>query len=165
VKNISAFDFSVDKEKNVIIVKRSFAAPLPKVWEAFTKPEILDQWWAPKPWKAKTKSMDFREGGKWRYAMMGPEGEAQWCLADYESIQVQKGFTLQDAFTDADGNINTEMPRTKWEVTFFDKGETTLVQFRLTYKSLADLESILEMGFKEGFGMALENLDEYFESK
>ena len=64
-----AFDFSVNKENNTINVKRVFAAALPLVWDAYTNSEILDQWWAPKPWKARTKTMDFREGGHWLYAM------------------------------------------------------------------------------------------------
>ena len=58
-KNL-AFDFSVNKENKTITVKREFAASLPLVWDAYTKSEILDQWWAPKPWKAKTKTMNER---------------------------------------------------------------------------------------------------------
>jgi len=56
-------NFSVDKENKVINVERAFAAPISKVWSAWTEREILDQWWAPKPWKAKTKSLDFSVGG------------------------------------------------------------------------------------------------------
>ena len=56
-----AFDFSVDKENKKITVTREFAAELALVWKAYTTKEILDQWWAPKPWKAKTNSMDFKD--------------------------------------------------------------------------------------------------------
>ena len=70
-----AFDFVVNKENNTITVKREFAADRSLVWDAYTKPEILDQWWAPRPWKARTKTMDFRNGGHWHYAMVGREGE------------------------------------------------------------------------------------------
>jgi PhnB protein len=59
------FDFSVNKENNTILVKREFAANLDLVWDAWTKPELLDRWWAPKPYKTETRSMDFREGGHW----------------------------------------------------------------------------------------------------
>src|SRR5689334_10537533 len=82
-----AFDFSVNKENKTIKVTREFAAELPVVWNAYTNSDSLDQWWAPKPWKAKTKSMDFREGGSWIYAMVGPEGEEHWALAKYTCIQ------------------------------------------------------------------------------
>jgi uncharacterized protein YndB with AHSA1/START domain len=159
-----AFDFSVDKENHTITVKREFAAELPLVWDAYTKSEILDQWWAPKPWKARTKSMDFREGGRWIYAMVGPEGEEHWAIAEYKKIIVHKEFTGLDAFADADGNVNTDMPQSTWEVTFTDKGDTTQVQSHIMYDDLAQLEVTIQMGFKEGLTMAMEGLDELLET-
>jgi uncharacterized protein YndB with AHSA1/START domain len=66
-----SFNFVVDKERQTITVTREFAAPLALVWQAYTKADILDQWWAPKPWKTRTKRMDFSEGGEWLYAMVG----------------------------------------------------------------------------------------------
>ncbi len=159
-----AFDFLVDKENNSITVKREFAAELPLVWDAYTKSEILDQWWAPKPWKAKTKIMDFREGGHWHYAMVGPNGEEHWALANFEQIQVQRRYTGLDAFADANGTINKEMPQSKWDVRFTGKGEITLVEFHITYGDLAQLEATIQMGFKEGLTMAMEGLDELLPS-
>lgn len=155
----SAFDFSVDKENKTIMIKREFAAEPSLVWDAYTKSEILDQWWAPKPWKARTKTMDFKEGGHWLYAMVGPEGEEHWSRADYKQVQPGKKFVALDTFTDAQGNIDKNMPKSEWEVNFSDKGENTLVEMRLSFDDLAQLEKIIEMGFKEGMQMALENLD------
>ena len=155
-----AFDFSVNKENQTITVKREFAAALALVWDAFTKSEILDQWWAPKPWKARTKTMDFREGGHWHYAMVGPKGEEHWALANYRNIQLRNKFTGLDAFADADGQVNKDLPQSTWEVTFADKGQVTLVEFQISYDDLAQLEATIQMGFKEGFTMALEGLDE-----
>ena len=157
-----AFDFSVDKENKTIKVTREFAAALPLVWDAYTKSEILDRWWAPKPWKAQTKSMDFRKGGRWHYAMVGPEGEQHWALAEYQDVQFQKKFIGLDAFADADGNVNKDLPQSKWEVIFTDKGATTLVENVITYADLAQLEATIKMGFQEGLTMAMENLDELF---
>ena len=74
MKTSLVMNFSVDKENNRVNVEREFAAPVGKVWAAWTQQELLDQWWAPRPWKARTKSMDFREGGTWLYAMVGPRG-------------------------------------------------------------------------------------------
>lgn len=159
-----AFDFSVDKENKKITVKREFAAELPIVWDAYTKSEILDLWWAPKPWKARTKSMDFREGGSWLYAMVGPEGETHWALINYHTIQPQKKFTGLDAFADDKGNVNKELPQSRWEVTFTGKGEITLVESQIFYDDLDQLEKVIEMGFKEGLTMAMEGLDELLPS-
>jgi uncharacterized protein YndB with AHSA1/START domain len=164
MKNVLMMDFIVNKADNSITVKREFAAKLPLVWEAFTKSEILDQWWAPKPWKARTKSMDFRKGGHWLYAMVGPEGEEHWSFTNYNNIETQKSFTGTDGFSDADGNVNTEMPQSTWENTFQDSGDVTLVTIQISYADLAQLETTLQMGFKEGLSMAMEGLDEYLAS-
>jgi len=158
------FDFSVDKENKTITVKRQFAAGLDQVWAAWTQPELLDQWWAPKPYRVETKSMDFREGGSWLYAMISPENEAHWCRADYKEVNSRKRFSALDAFCDAEGNINTGFPRSFWTNSFSGNGETTTVDIVITYEDLADLEKILEMGFKEGFTMGLGNLDELLET-
>lgn len=159
-----AFDFSVDKENKTITVKREFDAAVALVWDAYTKSELLDQWWAPKPWKARTKTMDFREGGHWHYAMVGPEGEEHWALANYVQIQPQKAFTGLDAFADAEGNVNKQLPQSKWEISFLEKGQLTLVQIHISYDDLAQLETTIQMGFREGLSMAMEGLDELLPS-
>jgi uncharacterized protein YndB with AHSA1/START domain len=159
------FDFTVDKTNNTIGVKREFAADLDLVWDAWTKPEILDQWWAPKPYYTKTKSMDFRVGGSWLYAMYSPENVAHWCRADYQSIELKKSFSGLDAFCDESGNINTDFPRSRWDNEFRQSGDKTFVSISIHHEKLADLEKIIEMGFKEGFTMALGNLDQYLEAQ
>lgn len=158
-------DFSVDKENKTIVVKREFAAALPLVWDAYTKSEILDQWWAPKPWQARTKTMDFREGGYWLYAMVGPEGEEHWARADYKKIDHHQGFHAKDGFADEQGNVNQEMPQSDWHIAFSSTGDHTLVTNQIKFDALEDLEKTIEMGFKEGFIMALNNLEEWLSQK
>ncbi len=163
--NANLFDFSVNKERKTINVKREFAADLNDVWDAWTKPELLDLWWAPKPYQAKTKQMDFREGGHWLYAMISPADEKQWCKCDYKKIEPLKSYSALDAFCDEDGNVNQQFPRSFWTNTFNGNGDSTIVDILIEYEDLADLEKIIEMGFKEGFTMALGNLDQYLEAK
>jgi uncharacterized protein YndB with AHSA1/START domain len=55
--------------------------------------------------------------------------------------------------------VNPELPRADWDVTFDDLGENTLVQTIVSYKSLADLETVIQMGMKEGLTATLEQLD------
>jgi len=165
MSNKTTFDFSVDKENKTITVKREFAAPVAVVWDAFTKREILDKWWGPKPWKARTKYMDFSPDGRWLYAMTGPEGEEVWALVNFKEIEFQKRYTGLDAFTDADGsNINKEMPQSKWEVTFTGNGDTTLTQTKMSFDDLADLEGMIKTGFKQGYATGMEQLDELLPS-
>lgn len=154
------FDFLVDKEQNTITVKREFVANRQLVWDCHTKSELLDKWFAPRPFTTKTKSMDFREGGHWHYAMIDPEGTEYWGWTDYSKIQPIEYYKTMDGFSDSEGNINTDLPRAKWHVQFLDKGEHTLVETTVTYEALADLETVINMGMKEGLTSTLERLDE-----
>ena len=86
MKNDLLFDFTVDKAAQTVYITREFDADLSLVWDAYTKPEILDQWWAPKPWASKTKVMNFEVGGRRFYAMVSPEGQERWSIQKYTSI-------------------------------------------------------------------------------
>lgn len=152
------FNFEVDKENKTVKVERSFDASTDLVWAAWTEPELLDQWWAPKPWRSRTKSMDFTVGGQRLYAMVGPEGEEHWALADYTSISPKINFQYLDAFCDSEGNLNEDFPRSDWKVDFTASGDSTVVLVEIKHEDLADLEKIIEMGFKEGFTSALQGL-------
>lgn len=159
------FEFTVNKENNTINAKRAFAANIDLVWQAWTNPTILDQWWAPKPYVTKTKFMDFKVGGYWLYAMVSPEGEKHWCRADYKHINLNKSFSGLDAFCDENGKVIDTFPRSLWNNEFIQVGEHTIVNITIKYNSLGDLEKIIELGFKEGFTMALGNLDKYIEAQ
>lgn len=160
MKNTLLMNFTVDRENKKIRVEREFAAPLAKVWAAWTDDKILDQWWAPKPWRTETKSMNFTVGGYWLYAMVGPDGTRHWARVDYQAIDPMKYYTAQDAFCDETGEVNTSFPINVWRNEFITSGESTLVHVTLSFDELSDLEKIIEMGFKEGFTMAMGNLDE-----
>lgn len=149
-----------DLPNKTVVVTRDFNAPLDKVWQAWTDAGILDKWWAPKPWRAETKSMNFTEGGTWLYSMVGPEGERHWSKADFKTIHPQKEIIATDAFCDEEGKINNDFPRTNWHNRFTANGDTTRVEVTLTFDSEEQLEKLLEMGFSEGFSMAHDNLDE-----
>jgi uncharacterized protein YndB with AHSA1/START domain len=152
------------KNKKILIV-REFDAPVDKVWKAWTDKNLLDSWWAPKPWKAKSKSMDFREGGSWMYAMVGPDGTETWARVDFKTIRDNKSFTAEDYFTDENGKKNEDMPSMQWKNEFQPNNSGTKVTTEITFSKEADLEKLLEMGFEEGYKAALKNLDELLASR
>ena len=156
-------DFTVDKENCTVKIKREFAAEKDAVWSAWTEAELLDQWWAPRPWKAKTKSMDFKVGGQRLYAMVGPNGEEHWALADYMSISPKTSFKYLSGFCDDEGIVNQDFPRSVWNVRFTEEKGLTLVDISIKHKKLSDIEKFIKMGFKEGFTAALTNLDALLE--
>jgi len=153
------FDFTVDKTTKTVFVNREFAADLSLVWDAFTKQEILDQWWAPKPWASKTKAMNFEVGGRRFYAMVSPEGQEHWSVQKFTSIDPTTNFRIMSAFADKDENINTEMPCSDWDLNFSEQNGTTKVSITIKHKDLADLEKMIEMGFQGGFTMTLNYLE------
>ncbi len=165
MKSSLLLNFTADKVNNKILVEREFNAPVDLVWESWTNPKILDLWWAPRPWKTVTVSMNFTPGGRWLYYMSGPNGERHYSFADYQDIKPQVMYTGKDGFCDENGNINDAMPQTHWEVAFSNQNDTTKVNVTLTFKSLEDLEGIITMGFKEGFLAAMENLDEFISAQ
>lgn len=153
------FDFTVNKENNTITVEREFAASLELVWEAWTNPEILDQWWAPKPLVSKTKVMNFEVGGRRFYSMVWPEGQEYWGVKKYTLINPKSNIKWLASFTDQDENINAELPTSEWELNFSEQNGITKVSIVIKNKTLADIEMIIQMGFTEGFTVILNELE------
>src|SRR5215216_5521943 len=158
MKNDLLFDFNIDKSTKTVFVNREFAADLSLVWDAFTKQEILDQWWAPEPWVSKTKFMDFKVGGRRFYAMVGPEGQERWSIQKYTSISPKTNFKMLNAFADKDEN--PELPGSDWDHTFSEQNGKTTVRITIYNESLARMEKMIEMGFTEGMSATLKNLDD-----
>ncbi len=154
------FDFIVDKPKHSITVKREFAARRQRVWDCYTKQELLDQWFAPKPLTTRTKHMEFKEGGYWHYAMVMPDGQKFWSRQDYQTIRPIDGYVALDAFSDETGAVNPELPRARWDVGFEDLQARTLVTTIVLYKSAEDVQKVIDMGLKDGLASTLERLDE-----
>jgi len=158
MKNNLLFDFTVDKTRNSAFVKREFAAELTLVWDAFTRQEILDQWWAPKPWLSKTKYMNFKVGGRRFYAMCSPDGQEHWSIQEFTDISPKTNFKFVSSFTDKVENINSEFPSSEWDLNFSENNGITTVGIIIKHKTLSSLEQIIQMGFKEGFTMTLNDL-------
>ena len=104
MNNDLLFDFAVDKATKTVTIVREFAAELSLVWDAYTKPEILDQWWAPKPLESRTKFMNFEVGGRRFYAMVSPEGQERWAIQKFTSISPKTNFKTFNTFADKDEN-------------------------------------------------------------
>jgi uncharacterized protein YndB with AHSA1/START domain len=163
MNNDLLFDFIVDKPTKTVTINREFAAELPLVWDAYTKQELLDQWWAPKPLESRTKVMDFTVGGRRFYAMVMPDGAERWSVQKYKSITPKSNFKFFNAF--ADENENLELPGSDWDLNFREENgpdgdPVTKVSISIYNESLERLERMIEMGFKEGTSMQLNNLED-----
>lgn len=158
MKTNPELDFTVDRPTKTVSMKREFDAGLSLVWDAFTKKEIIDQWWAPKPFASKTKVMDFKVGGRRFYAMVGPAGEARWAVQKYTSITPKTNFKMHNTFADKDEN--PELPGSDWDFTFSEENGMTTVMITIKNESLERFDRMLDMGFREGFASQIQNLEE-----
>lgn len=150
------FDFTVDKAAKKVFITREFNADLSLVWDAFTKPEILDQWYAPKPFTSKTKAMDFKVGGRRFYAMVSPEGEERWAVQRFTSISPKTNYKMFNAFADKDENL--QLPGSDWDLNFSEEKGITKVHIVVYNESFERMEMLLE-GFTAGFTATLNNLE------
>lgn len=153
------FDFSVNKENKTIHVKREFDASLGMVWQAWTTAELLDLWCAPNPYRTETKTLDFREGGLWHYAIVSPEGKKHWSRYNYKKIEQQKSITELRAFSDENGRVSPDFARTECTIIFSETDGKTLVTITEKYGSPEMFEKMATQSHKKGFSSHLENLD------
>ena len=147
-------------ENKQLVITHSYKASVETIWDAFTKPEILEKWWAPKPYKAIVVKNKFENNGRLFYYMLSPEGEKHYCVADYSDILHLKSYNVMDAFCDENENINMQFPRTKWINSFSHQNGITTVTNTLIFEKAEDLHLLLEMGFEEGYKMGLNQLFE-----
>ena len=154
-----------DLPNKKVIVTRHFDATPEQVWRAWTESELLDLWWAPQPWRAETKTMDFKVGGYWLYAMVGPDNSKIWGRVDFTRIDTNKSFEVNNAFSDENGNINKDFPTMHWKNEFLATETGTKVIVEIAFAKEADLKTIMDMGFETGFTAALGNLDHYLSTR
>ena len=69
-----AAEWNVDPKLDLVL-ERVVDVPPERVWEAWTRPELLKKWFTPAPWKTADCEIDLRPGGKFRTVMHGPAGE------------------------------------------------------------------------------------------
>lgn len=163
MKNNFPVELTVDKASKTVHITKEFNAQLSVVWDAFTKQEILDQWWAPKPYLSKTKVMEFKVGGRRFYAMVSPEGQENWQLQKYTSITPKTNFKYFSVFADKDENPH--LPGSDWDLTFTEHNGITQVSISIKNDSQERMEKMIEMGFKEGLTMTLNCLDDIIASR
>lgn len=157
MKDNLLFDFTVDKAAKTVFITREFNASQDLVWDAFTKAELLDQWTAPALFTAKTKHMNFEVGGRRFYAMVSPDGKEMWAIQKYTSIKPKTNFKMFNAF--ADENENPEPVGSEWDYNFSEQNGVTTVNISIYNESAERMERMIEMGFKEGFTITIENLE------
>jgi uncharacterized protein YndB with AHSA1/START domain len=143
-----------------IVVTREFDAPPEKVWRAYTESELLDKWWAPKPWSIKTQTLDFRPGGIWHFCMTGPDGTRYWWRVDYTAIDPRRSITTTGGAADENANLTGGTPPMGRFTEFIGTPTGTLVSITIKFQTEADLQAMAASGMLAGTTATFNHLEE-----
>ncbi|MEK3916497.1 SRPBCC domain-containing protein [Paenibacillus sp. FSL H7-0331] len=139
------------------VMERVFHAPRTLVFKAFTQPEHVAKWWAPRPFTIPVCNIDLRVGGKWHYCMQSPEGERHWALAIYQEISSPDSLAYTATFADELANPTNEIPEQYATVVFNEAEGSTKLSITFRFESAEALQAALQMGMIEGLSMTLDN--------
>lgn len=151
----------VQMQGSTIRAERFFNAPRALVFEVWTTAEHLKGWWGTSEYRTTYCTVDFREGGRWHYCMTGPNGEQSWGISTYQTIVAPERIVYTDAFSDAEGSVNPDMPSFTITVEFIEENGGTRVINTSQVGSADDLKMLVEMGMEQGLRETWDMLDEY----
>jgi uncharacterized protein YndB with AHSA1/START domain len=141
-----------------LVLTRLIDAPREKLYGAWTQPELLKQWFAPKPWRTPRAELDVRPGGASMIVMAGPDGTEFPSRGVYLEVVPNQRLVFTDAYTEA--WQPSEKPFMTVVLSFADEGGKTRYTARVLHWSVADREAHEKMGFHEGWGQCTDQLAE-----
>jgi len=145
---------SADRE---LVLTRLINAPRAKVYRAWTDPELLKQWFAPKPYTTPIVEIDVRPGGSAYFVMRGPDGKDLPNRGVYLEVVPNEKLVSTDAYVKA--WEPSEKPFMTLILTFEDEGGKTRYTARVRHWTVADREAHETMGFHEGWGLCTDQLE------
>lgn len=152
-------DVTTDTENLTMTVTADFAAPIERVWNAYSDPRQLERFWGPPGWPATFTAWDHTVGGRALYTMNGPRGEKSSGYWEFLTIDEPRRFEVLDGFADEQGNPNQEFPAMRMDFAFESTADGTSMVTTTHFDSLEALEQVVEMGMVEGTKMAMGQLD------
>ena len=141
-----------DAKARTLTLKKVFNVPVKLVWEAWTNPEHVVQWWAPAGMKITVMVHDFKVGGKWKYSMPMPDGNMFISEGTYLEIEPYKRIV-----TTADFKPMTQ--GVEMHVEFEEDGEKTIFTFSVVHATEEYCKQQEKMGFYNGWGSAFNRME------
>ncbi|WP_243228859.1 SRPBCC family protein [Microbacterium sp. CIAB417] len=152
-------DVITDAENLTMTVIADFAAPVERLWAAYSDPRQLERFWGPPGWPATFTAWDHTVGGRAIYTMRGPRGESSTGSWEFLSIDGPSGFEVIDTFADENGEPLKDFPAMRMVFTFSEtEGGSRMVNTSY-FESAEALEQVVEMGAVEGTRMAMAQID------
>jgi uncharacterized protein YndB with AHSA1/START domain len=139
-----------------LVLERVVDVPPALIWEAWTKPEHLREWFAPAPWKIVDCEIDLRPGGIFRFVMRGPDGKESPSVGCYLEIIPNERLVWTDALLP--GYRPSANPFLTAVVTLEPRGTGTRYTAMAVHRDEATRTRHEQMGFHEGWGQTLDQL-------
>lgn len=139
-----------------LVITRTFGAPRELVFEAWTDPEHVAQWWGPRGFTITIREMDVRPGGVWRFVMHGPDGVDYDNRIEYVEIVKPERLVYRHG-SDVEGDAG----QFQVMVTFAEKGGKTELTMRMLFATAAQRDETVEFGAIEGANQTLDRLAEH----
>jgi len=144
---------------NEIVITRLLNAPRELVWEVWTNPRHVAQWWGPRGFTTTIEKMDVRPGGVWKHVMHGPDG------TDYPNSSVFKEVVKPERIVFAHGGGKEGGPGANFVATWTFEAEDknkTRITMRLVFKTAAERDEVVKAyNAIEGGNQTLDRLTEY----
>ncbi len=155
-------------DKLDLVLERTIDAPIDLVWQAYTDPQHLKKWFAPRPYEISELELDLQPGGIFRIRMVGPDGFDTGHGNAGCVLEVIEGKKLAWTSALGPGYRPAEMAATGCEsfpmtavITFADAGDgKTAYKAVALHKNAADKETHEKMGFHDGWGTTATQLEE-----
>jgi uncharacterized protein YndB with AHSA1/START domain len=141
-----------------LVLDRLIDAPRDKVYRCWTEPELLKQWFAPKPFTTPEAELDVRPGGASLIVMRSPEGLEMPNYGVYLDVAPNERLVFTDAFTEAWAPREGH-PFMVVVLTFADEGGKTRYIARVRHWTGEDRERHEQMGFEKGWGICADQLE------
>ena len=152
---------------NDLVLERTLDAPIALVWEAYTNPEHMKRWFAPKPYEITEMELDLKPGGIFRMRMVGPDGfdtghGVPGCVLEVADRQkLVWTSALGPGYRPNESGEGCESFPMTAVITFADAGDgKTAYKAVALHKDVADKETHEKMGFQEGWGTTARQLEE-----
>ena len=147
-------------DSNDLVISRLVRAPRAKLWRAWTDPQLLKEWWCPKPWTTEVRAFELRPGGAFHTFMRGPEGASSDNPGCFLEIVPQHRIVMTSMLSAG------WRPATPWlgmtaVVTMADEGEGTRYVATVMHPDVATAKRHEEIGFFQGWNTCIDQLESF----
>ncbi len=155
--NRSTLTVTLPSDREIVLTREfDFARDL--VFEAFTKPEHIAQWWGPRGTTVPSCDMDFRPGGNWRFVSRDAEGNEFGFRGEIREVVPPERIVQTFEFEGMPGHISVETLRLE------DLGGRTRMTVTSRFDSVMDRDGMLQSGMEKGAAESYDRLSEYLQT-